>query len=81
MLPIESGPRDRPVLSPEASIDALAACLYSKMERLDPSGRGLWEELTEPERDFYRESVRELLREKNLLNLAMDVSSDSPTTT
>ena len=63
------------------AISALAECLYLKMERMDPAGRGPWEVLTDSERAFYLEAVRELLKEKNLLSLAMGASNDSPTTT
>lgn len=62
-----------PALSREEAIDALAACLYFGLERVDPSGHGLWEDLAEFEREFYREGIRELLKEKTLLEIAAGV--------
>ena len=50
------------------------------MERMDPSGRGPWENLTNEEREFYRASIEEILLEKTLLNFAVEPSNDSPTT-
>ncbi len=63
------------------AVDRLAECLYLKMERMDPNGRGPWGSLEEREREFYRASIEEILLEKTLLNFAIGPSSDSPTTT
>jgi hypothetical protein len=63
------------------AVEKLAECLYLRMERMDPSGRGLWEDLPDGDREFYRAGVREILLEKTLLTLAMGDSRDSPTTT
>jgi hypothetical protein len=65
----------------EAAVERLSACLYLKMERMDPSGRGAWACLKDSDKEFYRASIREILREKTLLKRAIDDSSDSPTIT
>jgi hypothetical protein len=51
------------------------------MERMDPTGRGVWENLAESDKEFYRASIREILREKTLLKRAIEDSSDCPTMT
>lgn len=63
------------------AVECLAECLYLKMERMDPDGRGLWSDLTESEREFYRRSIEEILLNKTLLSRAMGGSKDSPTIT
>ena len=68
-------------LTKEGAAELLAECLYLKMERMDPNNRGSWDELSESEREFYRENIREILLEKSLITLAMGDSSDLPTTT
>jgi hypothetical protein len=68
-------------ISAEYATERLAECLYYKMERIDPTGRGLWENLSVSEREYYRASIREILLEKTLLARAMGRSSDSPTMT
>ena len=68
-------------LAAEDVVGRLAARLYLKMERMDPSGRGPWDSLTENDQEFYRASIREILLEKTLLKRAITDSSDSPTTT
>lgn len=70
-----------PLPSPSEATERLAERLYLKMERIDPTGRGLWENLSEAEREYYRASIREILLEKTLLARAMGDSSDSPTIT
>jgi hypothetical protein len=40
----------------------LARVLFEKMEHLEPSEKGNWENLTEHERDFYVTCVQELAR-------------------
>ena len=69
------------ILSREEAVERLAECLYLKMERMDPNGHGPWHSLDESEREFYRASIQEILLEKNLLNFASGLSSESPTTT
>ena len=68
-------------LSRAQAVESLASCLYLKMERLDPTGSGSWENLPSHQKEFYRRSIEEILLEKELLNLAIGLSSDSPTTT
>ena len=64
----------------DKAVDALAACLYLKMERMDPTGAGPWDYMPEDNKEFYRRAIREILLEKTLLNLASGDSRDSPTT-
>ena len=67
-----------PLLHEEA-VERLSECLYLKMERMEPNNNGSWENLGEREKDFYRASIREILLERTLLNLALAGSSDLPT--
>jgi hypothetical protein len=59
-------------LTRDRAAERLAECLYNKMERIDPTGSGPWEVIDESVREFYRASIREILLEKTLLNLAME---------
>lgn len=68
-------------LSREDAIERLAEYLFAKIERMDPSEMGSWADIDETVRESYRASIREILLEKTLLNFAMGVSNDSPTTT
>jgi len=58
-------------IAKDQAIEMLAECLYLKMERMDPNGRGEWSDLEEGDKAFYRESIRELVLEKTLLNIAI----------
>ena len=62
------------------AIEALSACLYLAMERID-SGRGSRDHLSEGDKEFYRASIRAILLEKTLLKRAIEDSSEGPTTT
>lgn len=68
-------------ISKEEAIELLAECLYLRMERMDPCGRGTWRDLNDSEREFYRAGVREILLAKTLVNLAINDSRDFPTIT
>jgi hypothetical protein len=49
------------VLGPESLEERLARLLHAKMEHLDPTGKPVWEGLTEREREFYRCCVDTIL--------------------
>lgn len=60
----EYDPRPRDIGRLNASsVDRLARHLHFTMERLDPSEDQEWSRLTEVQRDFYRECVREIFWE------------------
>jgi hypothetical protein len=42
------------VLPPEELTERLSRVLHLKMEHLDPTGKYIWEQLTEREKVFYR---------------------------
>lgn len=73
--------RESKELKIDAAVEDLSACLYLRMERMDPSGRGTWNDLSDGDKEFYRASIREILLEKTLLKRAMENSRDLPTTT
>jgi hypothetical protein len=57
----EFDPRSRDIGRLNATaVDRLARHLHFTMERLDPSEDHEWNRLTESQRDFYRECVREV---------------------
>jgi hypothetical protein len=58
-------------ISRERAIDALAARLYWKMEKLDPAlpDVPIWDGLTERQREFYRLCVSDLLEFDGLMRV------------
>lgn len=58
------------------AVERLASCLYLKMERMDPNGRGPWLSLSDAEREFYRAGIREILLERTLLQRAIGDFND-----
>jgi hypothetical protein len=58
--------------TPDA-INALARRLYGTMDRIDPAPGSAWDEIDEENREFYRECIRDLLKEETLIQLALEV--------
>jgi hypothetical protein len=52
---------DSEILPPDALEDRLARVLHLKMEHLDPTGKFVWESLTEREKTFYRCCIQAIL--------------------
>jgi hypothetical protein len=75
------GPGDRPARDFGASaLSELGRLLYAKMERLDPSDGGTWEDLTYHERRFYELCVEEIVSNRSLVDKAY-AEIGLPTTT
>lgn len=54
----------------ELAIEELAKVLHWKMEHLDPTDGGEWEDMSDDEREIFRQCVKALLRRGSLLSAA-----------
>jgi hypothetical protein len=59
--------------APPDAIDALARRLHRTMDRIDPAPESAWDGIDEENREFYRECIRDLLKEETLIQLALEV--------
>ena len=62
---------DRPALTKKEAIERLAQELQFETEHLDP-GEGEWADLDERSRDFYRQCVKWLLADSEIVRAALD---------
>jgi hypothetical protein len=72
---VDSG-GDRPALTSSAARANLAAELYWKLERLDPTGGRVWSELNEHEKRLYELSVEHLLGFEDWIGAALNGPGD-----
>jgi len=63
----------------ERAVEELAKVLHWKMEHLDPSDEADWGTMTDEDKEFFRQCVKALLRQGNLLVAAAPYSG-VPTT-
>jgi hypothetical protein len=60
------------------SLERLARVLQEKMEDLDPCDGREWDELTDHEREFYRQCVKHILMERKHVLCALPLADNDP---
>lgn len=59
----------------ELAIESLAEKLYMEMERLDPIDGTEWKDVSDDDREFYRQSVKAVILDRDLVMVAWKESA------